>query len=167
MIDEEEDRGPFDVIIGIACPTSGLETPFQVTRVEFDKFISNSGAMELPNPVYLRGSCGYRNANARLSELFDGERDTCTVDRIATNYVENLGILLARRPKCSSSVGHIVEQVFDSDLSSWASSTWFWVWALSRFGWSQFAIGIMCLPCTARFCRFRSYSEMGNVTDAS
>src|SRR2546423_14023763 len=109
MIDEEEDCCPFDVIISIACPTSCLETPLQVTRAEFDKFISNSPTMELPNPVYPGGSGRYRNANTGLSVLFNGERDSCTMNCIATNHIKNLGILLARRPKCSPSVGHIVE----------------------------------------------------------
>ena len=52
MIDEEEDRCPFDMIIGIACPTTCLKPPHLVTGAELHKFIGNSSTVELPNPVY-------------------------------------------------------------------------------------------------------------------
>ena len=51
VIDEEQDRGLLDVVVGIACPARGFKTPFAVTDVELDKFVCDRASMSLADAV--------------------------------------------------------------------------------------------------------------------
>ena len=113
MVDEEEECGLLDMVVGIARPASSLKSPFVVTDLELNQLIRNSTSMDLAdtiNSASIRRS-GY--AHGRFSMLLARECDPGAVYSITTYDIEDFGVFLTWRAKSFSTRVHVVKEVLD------------------------------------------------------
>src|SRR4051794_3323877 len=98
--------------------------------------------------------------------LFTGESDIGPMDGVPPNHVNDLVVLVRRRPEGSSTGGNIVEQILNRDLRALPAGNRLGVRRLTGLGRHQLPAVIVGTPGTIRLAGLRGYREMGNVADA-
>lgn len=113
MVDEEEQHGFLDLVIRVRSPTGGREAQLVVADAVLDQFIGDRTPVNLPDAVYSAGAGGRGYPYGGLAVLLAGECHAPAVDGVATDDVEDLGILLTWRLESLLAGRNIVEQIFD------------------------------------------------------
>lgn len=113
MVDEEEQHGFLDVIIGVRSPPGSLEAQLVVVDAILDQFVGDRATVNLPDALCRAGVGGRGYTYGGLAVLLAGERHARAVDGVATDHVEDLGIFLAWRLESFLAGWDIVEQIFD------------------------------------------------------
>ena len=55
VVDEEEDRSLFNVIVGVAGPAQGFEAPCVVADGKLDELVRDSASMDLSDAIHRTG----------------------------------------------------------------------------------------------------------------
>lgn len=132
MVDEKEEGGLLDTVVGIRCPAFRLESPFVVRHLVLDQLACDIAAVDLTYSIRNsgRGLDGY--ACRRLAVFLARKCHTGAVDGIAADHVDDLVVLVRCRSKSPPPGGDIVEEIFDSDLCARSASYGF---GLGRLTW--------------------------------
>ena len=92
MVDEEEQGGLLDVIIGVAGPAGGLEAPFVVVDGELDEFTGDGASVYLTDTVHCCCGRGGGDSHDGIAMFLAGKGYTFAVNGVAAYNVENLGV---------------------------------------------------------------------------
>lgn len=109
MVDEEQHCSSLHMVVCVARPARGFETPFLIADTELNQLIRNSTAMYLPDPIDRGSIRRRRNSYVGFPMLLAGKRHASTMHCVSANNIENFGILLSSRTKGSAASGYVIE----------------------------------------------------------
>lgn len=124
MVDEQEDCGFLDVIVGVSRQTGSFEPPFRIADSELYEFIRNGAAMDLTNAVH-RACIGRRgDRRCRIAVLLARKRYSITMHSITSYNAQDLGVFFTWGSERFLTRGDIVKEVLDlAGVRTWYLKT--------------------------------------------
>eukprot|EP00053_Salpingoeca_punica_P020184 m.210083 g.210083 ORF g.210083 m.210083 type:complete len:346 (-) comp17815_c0_seq1:114-1151(-) len=165
VVDEEQELGLFDAVVGIGDPTVDLELQVIVLGRELEKLVLQSRTEEGTDVVQLAAVARRAHVSDRLALLAQGKGHSAVVNGIAGDHLGNLRILLVWILQRLASRDRVVKQVFHNDLRALVACAGLGFSRATFLQRHELAVRVLGLEGALRGSGARDDGDVGDVAD--